>query len=309
MDRERDSYFYASRGRKAWVTEKQYNRVLVSNLRGIKLNQGATRKYYRYFQFYEEKGLIQIAQKNQMNGIKSLRKVLKLAYRANNSYLHEQIGIGFMGMNLYEEAIKEFETANSFSNKGKKVNYYWGLCLENLKAEQKAISQFQKSEEKLPFFICFQRNHSLVLDKIDKGYYKSADKQCKTLIKINKDFIYAHFNRVIALFCQKNIEKGMRTFFFIYPKLPKIYPKLRKIVRKYNKYLKKSQGELKKTQNKESICLLNNKIQAIERLLGLFKEQSPKKSKLYTVYIPNVVLSIVVLLVVGIVFLLLFSCR
>ena len=165
MDREQDSYFYASRGRKSWASEDQYNRALVSNLRGVKLNQGATRKYYGYFDFYEEKGLIQIAQKNQMNGIKSLRKVLKLSYNRNRSYLHEQIGIGYMGMNLYEEAIKEFETANSFSNKGKKVNYYWGLCLENLKAEQKAISKFQKSEKKLLFFICFQRNHSPVLDK------------------------------------------------------------------------------------------------------------------------------------------------
>ncbi len=306
MDTQQDSYFYSSRGRKSWVTEKQYNRALVSNLRGIKLNQGEKKKYYRYFKYYEEKGLIQIAQKNQTKGIKSLRKVLKFSYPPNMSYLSEQIGIAYMEMSLYREAIKEFETALSFNYKGKKLNYYWGLCLENLQTKQKAVAKFQQSEKKLPFFICFQRNHSLVLDKIDKGDFQSAEKQCKALLKINKNFVYAYFNRVIALFCQDKIDKGMRTFFSIYFKLPKAYPKLRKIVRKYKKYLRKSQKQLQKSKDRESISLLKNRIQAIERLLGLFEEQSPEKSRLYTIFIPNIVLSILVIFIVGIVFLLLF---
>ena len=297
---------YSSRGRKDLTFQEDYNKALVNNKRGIKI----TREYQmpdQYPNFYEQKGLIEIAQGEKAKSVTSLRKALNYTGKYNSGHIYEQLGISLLELRLAEEAKSEFEKAFNFGYRSGKMNFYWGLCYERLNEKQKALKKYRLSEKRIPFFTCFGRNHYRVLEMIDKGRYKTADKECKLLIKINKNFVYAYFNRVVVLLCQKRFDKAVRTFHYIYVKLPKIYPKERKIVKKYNKYLRKSKEKLNNTKDEKCIKKLKTKIGAIEHLLFLFDKHSPEKTQLYTVYLPNIVLSIIAFFVIGIVLLLLFS--
>jgi len=174
--------------------------------------------------------------------------------------------------------------------------------LKNSRKKQEALLQYQLSESCTPFLTSYKRNQSCILNNIADGKYKLATEECDLILSLNQRFIYADFNKVIALFCQGNIHEGVEVFSYAYAKLPKVYPKVMKIVKRYQKYLRKSRKELTKTQNLEMISLIKTKIQGTERLLRLFDERTSKKSRLYTVYIPNILMVIITIFTLGIVF-------
>ena len=305
MDRWLDRSHYFNRGRKDLAFYQDYNKALVNNMRGIKMTQELKLSYH-YQNFYEQKGLIEIAQGEKAKSVKSLRKALNSARKYNSGPICEQLGISLLELKFIEEAKNEFEKAFNLGYRSGKMDFYWGLCYERLNEKQKALKKYRLSEKQIPFFTCFGRNHYRVIDMINRGRYKIADKECKFLIKINQDFVYAYFNRVIVLLCQKRFDKGVRVFHYAYSKLPNIYPKEKKIVKKYKKYLRKSKEQVKEVKDEKCVRRLERKIRAIEHLLFLFDEHSPQKTRLYTVYLPNIVLFAIGFLVIAILLLLLF---
>jgi len=179
--------------------------------------------------------------------------------------------------------------------------------LRHSRTKKEALLKYKVSESCTPFKIPFLRNKSLTLRRIADGEYKSAIRECDYVLSLNNRFVYAYFNKVIALFCQDKINEGVEIFSSAYAQLPKTYPKVRKIVKTYKRRLRKVKEQLTETEDLDDISLINTEIKAIERLLKLFDEHTAEKARLYTVYIPNFLIAIIAFFTIGILLLLFFQ--
>jgi tetratricopeptide (TPR) repeat protein len=154
-----------------------------------------------------------------------------LSVAANERYL-VQIGVCYVKLGKYQEAIATFEEAIQVYPNYALSYYNLGVILERMGKRDEAIKQYQAAINKDPYYLAAYMNLSALL--VETGNYEETLEVLKSAIQINPNSFEIYYNLAITYY-RMGKPKEVVPFFQAYLKQnPQDYQRARELLEKMN---------------------------------------------------------------------------